>query len=252
MRDKNDVIKRAAAKALFEIGGTDNWTRVVRAKKDDDPQIRLIALASAAALKGPEGDSVIVAFMEDPDDDVRVAALYQVRDRKLKDGRPKLKTMVMSPKPKEKAAAIQAVAVLNETETEHREFFDTYSKALFDPDPDIQLAAVQGIQFIIDPKVVPLLQSGILLNHKDPRVRAAALIALGRSRDHNCVEDIARGFVDSERIVQAAAIEGLRLLAHVKGLKPLQEFVNQTDDAELKAAAQKAVEEIQNKPKGIL
>lgn len=252
MRDKNDVIKQAAAKALFDIGGTDNWTRVLRAKKDDDPKIRLMALASAAALKNSDGDSAIVAFMEDPDDDVRVAALIQVREKKLKDGRPRLKTMVMSPKPKEKAEAIKAVAVLNETSDEHREFFDLYAKGLFDPDPEIQLAAVQGIQWIIDPKVVPLLQSGILLNHKDPRVRAAALIALGRSRDHNTVEDIARGFVDQEKVVQAAAIEGLRLLGHNKGLKPLSEFVNFTDDADLKAAAQKAIEEIQNKPKGIL
>lgn len=252
MRDKNDVIKRAAAKALFEIGGVDNWTRVLRAKKDDDPQMRLMALAAAAALKSPEGDSAIVAFMEDPDDDVRVASLVQVRERKLKDGRARLKTMVMSPKQKEKAEAIKAVAVLNETEAEHREFFDLYARGLFDQDPEVQLASVQGIQWIIDPKVVPLLQSGILLNHKDPRVRAAALIALGRSKDHNTVEDIARGFVDQEKIVQAAAIEGLRLLGHNKALKPLQEFFNYTDDPELKAAAQKAVEEIQNKPKGIL
>ncbi|GEM_PF-4541643 len=252
MRDKNLVIKRAAARAIFEIGGKDNWTRVLRARKDEDAQIRLIALASAAALNAPEGDTAIVAFMEDPDDDVRVAALVQVRERKLKDGRARLKTMVMSPKPKEKAEAIKAVAVLNETEEEHREFFDLYSRGLFDPDPEIQLASVQGIQHVIDPKVVPLLQSNILLNHKVGKVRAAALEALGRSRDHNNVEYIVRGFVDTEREVQSAAIEALRLLGHAKAIKPLQEFVNQTDDEELKVQATKALEEIQNKPKGIL
>ena len=97
-------------------------------------------------------------------------------------------------------------------------------------DAEIQLASVQGLQWIVDPMVVPLLQSGILIMHKDARVRAATLIALGRSKDYNVIEHIARGFADSEIDVQKAAIEGLRLMGSKKGLTPLKEFIKQTDD----------------------
>ena len=85
---------------------------------------------------------------------------------------------------------------LNSTEPEHREYFRTYKTLLLDMDPEMQLAAIQGIQWIVDPTVPPLLESGILLMHKEGRIRAATIVALGRSRDFNVIEFIARGFAD--------------------------------------------------------
>ncbi len=252
MKDKELVIKQAAVKALYEIGGEGNWERLLTMKNDPDPKIRSLVVDSALALKNEKGDKVILEKLDDEDDDVRIQAIIGARERKLKEARSKLRQFVQARNPKQKTESMKAIVALAETEQDHKEFLDIYKNALFVSNPEIQLAAIQGIQYIIDPRVVPLLQSGILLQHKDPRIRAATLIALGRSKDFNVVEDIARGFADPERIVQEAAIEGLRLMGHKKGITPLQEYIRQTVDEDLKAKAQAAIESINNKPKGLL
>ncbi len=252
MKDKEVVIKRAAVQALNDIGGPANWKRLLKAKADTDPQVRTLVLKSALALADPEGDAVILELLADEVDEVRVLAIQEVRERKLKEARPKLKFLVEARNPQQKAEAMRAVVALSETEDDHKEYFEVYKKAIFDMDTEVQLAAIMGLQWIIDPMVVPLLQSGTLLMHKDARVRAATLIALGRSRDYNVIENIARGFADGERSVQEAAIEGLRLMGSKKAIPPLQEYIRQTDDEELKMLAQTAINDLQQGPKGLL
>jgi len=252
MKDKEAVIKRAAVQALHGIGGKRNWKRLLRMKKDSDPGIRLLVGQAALSLADENGDTVILELLADEDDAVRLDAIKSIRLRKIKSARGKLKFMVEGRDKAQKTEALRTIVALNESEEEHKEFFGIYKKLIFEMDADIQLAAISGIQWIIDPMVVPLLQSGILIMHKDHRVRAATLIALGRSRDHNVVEHIARGFADGEIAVQAAAIEGLRLMGHKKGVTPLQEYIKQSDDEDLIQKAREAIEEIQTKPKGLL
>lgn len=251
MKDKELVIRQAAVQALFEIGGEANWTRVLKAKADPDIPIRLLAVDAALAMANEAGDAVILEKLDDESDEVRVRAIIAVRQRMLKVARPKLKSFVGSRNRDMKLETMRAINALNETQDDYREFFEVYKSSLYVMDADIQLAAIEGIQHILDPMVVPLLQSGMLLTHQDPRIRAATIIALGRSKDFNTIEDIARGFADPERSVQQAAIESLRLMGHKKGLTPLQEFIRQTPDDELRSEAQAVMEEINSK-KGLL
>jgi HEAT repeat protein len=252
MKDKEVVIKRAAVQALHEIGGKRNWKRLLRMKKDPDAGIRMLVGQAALSLADENGDTVILELLADEDDKVRLEAIKSIRERKIKSARGKLKFMVGGRDKAQKTEAMRTIVALNESVEEHKEFFEIYKKLIFEMDAEIQLAAINGIQWIIDPMVVPLLQSGILIMHKDPRVRAATLIALGRSRDHNVVEHIARGFADGELTVQAAAVEGLRLMGHKKGVTPLQEYIKQSDDEDLIQKAREAIDEIQTKPKGLL
>ncbi len=252
MKDKEQIIKTAAVQAIYEIGGVRNWRRLLRMKKDPAAEIRTLVGKSALSLANEEGDAVILELLDDEDDGVRLDAIKAIRERKIKSARVKLKFMVESRNPAQKTEALRTIVVLNETGEEHTEFFEIYKKLIFEQNADIQLAAVQGMQFIVDPMVVPLLQSGILLMHEDGRVRAATLIALGRSKDHKVVEHIARGFADGEHDVQAAAIEGLRLMGHKKGVTPLKEYIKQSDDDDLIAAAKAAIEELETAPKGLL
>jgi HEAT repeat protein len=252
MKDKDGTIKRAAVTALFEIGGAKNWNRLLKMVKDSDPKLRILVGQAALSLADPAGDAVLLELLADESDEVRVAAIVAARERKIKAAREKLKFLVESRDKLLKTEALKTIVALNENQTDHQEFFEIYKKYVFEMDAEIQLASVQGLQWIVDPMVVPLLQSGILIMHKDARVRAATLIALGRSKDYNVIEHIARGFADSEIDVQKAAIEGLRLMGSKKGLTPLKEFIKQTDDEELKSLAQAAADELQAGPKGLL
>lgn len=250
--EKEQSIKVAAVHALFDIGGERNWKRVLKVKGEADPALRALALRAAQMLQSEEGDVLIVEKMDDQDEAIKLAAIVAVRERNIQAARSKLKVLVGSRKREEKLEALRSLVAVSQTEEEHRESFDTYKRLIFDMDDEMKLAALQGLQWIIDPTVPPLLQSNILLQHKDPRIRAATLVALGRSKDHNTIEFIARGFADPERQVQAAAVEGLGLIAHKKGITALEEFIRQTDDDELKIKAEATLEEIQNKPKGLL
>jgi HEAT repeat protein len=250
--EKEQPIKVAAVQALFDIGGERNWKRVLRIKDEKDPALRFIALRAGQMLQNEEGDIIIIEKMDDQDQKIKLAAIVAVRERNIQSARSKLKVLVGSRKKEEKLEALRSLVAVSATEKEHRESFDTYKRLIFDMDDAIKLAALTGIQWIIDPTVPPLLQSNILLQHKDPRIRAATLVALGRSKDHNSIEFIARGFADPETIVQGAAVEGLGLMGHKKGATALEEFIRQTDDDELKEKAQQALEDIQNKPKGLL
>jgi len=249
LKDKEPIIKRAAVQALNDIGGPKNWKRLLAIAADPDPAIRILAISAGKSLAGPEGDAAIVDRLSDEADDVRIAAVVAVRDRGIKDAKPRLKLLVESRNKAEKLETLRTLVGLNSNEAEHREYFETYKTLLFDMDPEMQLAAIQGIQWIVDPTVPPLLESGILLMHKEGRIRGATIVALGRSRDFNVIEFIARGFADPEVEVQKAAIEALKVLGHKKGIPPLEEFIKQTDDGELKALAQEAIDEI-NRPKG--
>jgi HEAT repeat protein len=249
LKDKEPVIKRAAVQALNDIGGPKNWKRLLNVKGDTDPAIRILAISAASSLANEEGDAVIVEMLSDESDQVRITAVIAARDRGVKAAKPKLKVLVESRNKAEKLETLRTLVGLNANEQEHREYFDTYKTLLFDMDPEMQLAAIRGIQWIVDPTVPPLLESGILLMHKEGKVRAATILALGRSRDFNTIEFIARAFADPEVEVQKAGIEALKLLGHKKGIPPLEEFIKQTDDGELKALAQDAIDEI-NRPKG--
>ncbi len=252
MKDKAEVIKRAAVQAIYEIGGIRNWRRLLRMKKDPSSDVRMLVGKAALSLANEDGDTVTLELLGDEDDAVRIAAIKAIRVRKLKSARGKLKFMVESRNADQKAEALRTIVALNETGDEHKEFYEIYKKLIFEQNADIQLAAVDGLQHIIDPMVVPLLQSGILIMHDDHRIRAATIIALGRSKDHNVVEHIARGFADGSREVQTAAIEGLRLMGHKKGLTPLREFQKQSDDEDLINLAGDAIDEIEAAPKGLL
>lgn len=252
MKDDAEVIKRAAVQALYEIGGVRNLRRLLRMKKDPSADVRMLVGKAALALANEEGDGVILELLGDENDGVRIEAIKAIKERKLKSARGKLKFMVESRNLDQKVEALRTIVVLNETGEEHKEFYEIYKKLVFEQNADIQLAAVHGLQHIIDPMVVPLLQSGILLMNDDARIRAAATIALGRSKDHNVVEHIARGFADGDRGVQAAAIEGLRLMGHKKGITPLREFQKQSEDESLINLAGDAIDELEATPKGLL
>jgi HEAT repeat protein len=252
MKDDNIVIKRAAVQAIHEIGGKRNWRRLLRMKKDKDPDLRIIVGQAALALENEDGDGVILELLADENDKVRIEAIRAIRKRKITSALGKLKFMVESRDENQNTEALRTIVALNETEDDHKEFYEIYKKLIFEQNPEIQLLAVQGIQWIVDPMVVPLLQSGILLMHKDERIRAATLMALGRSKDHNVVEHIARGFADGSLPVQEGAIEGLRLMGHKKGILPLQEYIKQSDDENLIIKAKDALQELETKPKGLL
>jgi HEAT repeat protein len=252
LKDKEVIVRRAAASALFGTEDAAVSQRLLKASDDDDPQVRGVVVDAARSLKNEKGDNVILTLIDDPDDKVKLAVVKAIGERGLKQAMPKLKFRVNNRDLEMRRAVLATIVTLNETEEEHTEFMNVYQTAIFDVDTEIKLSGLEGIQWISDPNIVTILQDGTLTFHKDPRVRAQTLLGLGRSRDHNTIESIARGLDDKDAMVKEAAIKALKILGHKNGAVPLEEFLKVSDDKNLVPLAKEALEAIKNPSKGLL
>ncbi|MBM4371036.1 MAG: HEAT repeat domain-containing protein [Deltaproteobacteria bacterium] len=253
LKDPDVTLRRSSALALRDTGDPEVLSKLVTAATDTDAQVRLTVTEGAAALGNEEGDQVLLALIDDPDDGVKLAVVKAIGVRKVKAAMEKLKFRVTHRDLEMRRAALRTIVSLNETPEDHKQFLQVYQSAIFDPDVEIKIAGLEGIQWINDPNVVALLTDGTLKFHPDPRVRAVTLLGLGRSRDFNVIEDVARGLALTEPPeVQRAAIQGLKLMGHKKGLQPLQEFVVAMEGEELAELARDAIQAIENPPKSLL
>ncbi|MFH1530310.1 MAG: hypothetical protein ABIK09_06190 [Pseudomonadota bacterium] len=253
LKDKDVTLRRSAAMALRDTLDPEVQSKLMEASVDPDLEVRLTVVDAATTLSNEQGDRILLSLIDDPDDKVKLAVVKAIGVRKIKEAIEKLKFRVDHRDLEMRRAVLATIVALNDTPDDHKQFLGIYQKAIFDSDVEIKLAGLQGIQWINDPNVVALLTDGTLKFHKDPRIRAITLLGLGRSRDHNVVEDVARGLALTEPPeVQKAAIIGLKLMGHKKGLQPLQEFVVATDSAELGELAKEAINVIENPPKSLL
>ena len=251
--DPDVTLRRSSALALLDTKDPAVLAKLMEASADQDAQVRLTVVDGAIALQDEQGDKVLLSLIDDPDDKVKLAVVKAIGVRGIKEAMEKLKFRVNHRDLEMRRAVLATIVVLNETPEDHKQFLQVYQKAIFDVDVEIKIAGLTGIQWINDPNVVALLTDGTLKFHKDPLVRAATILALGRSRDHNVVEDIARGLSLTEPPeVQRNAIIGLKLMGHKKGLQPLQEFIIASDSEELIELAKESINVIENPPKSLL
>ncbi len=253
LKDPDVTLRRSSAMALRDTLDPEVQGKLMEASSDADTEVRLTVVDAAITLANEQGDGILLGLIDDPDDKVKLAVVKAIGQRKIKAAIEKLKFRVTHRDLEMRRAVLATIVALNETPDDHKKFLSVYQTAIFDPDTEIKIAGLTGIQWINDPNVVALLTDGTLKFHKDPRVRAATLLGLGRSRDHNVVEDVARGLALTEPPeVQRNAIIGLKLMGHKKGLQPLKEFVIATDNEELANLAKDAINVIENPPKSLL
>ncbi len=253
LKDKDVTLRRSSAMALRDTLDPEVLGKLMEASVDQDVEVRLTVVDAATTLANEQGDGILLSLIDDPDDKVKLSVVKAIGVRKIKAAMEKLKFRVNHRDLEMRRAVLATIVALNETPNDHKGFLTVYQKAIFDPDVEIKLAGLTGIQWINDPNVVALLTDGTLKFHKDPRVRAITLLGLGRSRDHNVIEDVARGLSLTEPPeVQQNAIIGLKLMGHKKGLQPLKEFVIATDNEELATLAKEAINVIENPPKSLL
>ena len=253
LKDPDVTLRRSSALALLDTKDPKVIAKLMEASADQDAQVRLTVVDGAITLQDEQGDKVLLSLIDDPEDKVKLAVVKAIGVRGIKEAMEKLRFRVNHRDLEMRRAVLFTIVSLNETPEDHKQFLQVYQKAIFDADVEIKAAGLMGIQWINDPNVVALLTDGTLKFHKDPKVRAATILALGRSRDHNVVEDIARGLALTEPPeVQKNAIIGLKLMGHRKGLQPLQEFIIASDNEELIELAKESIDVIENPPKSLL
>ena len=234
LADTDKDIRRSAAFALARIPDPAVVASLVALKDDPDGTIREQVAIAVAASKLADADAVLLKFLDDTDKGTKRSAVEGLRTRKVKSAMQKLRFLVENPDDGIRRAVMHAVVELSAPE-DWEGLFNIFSKALFDQDAEVKTWAVRGISVRRDPRIPGLLAP--LAGDADMGVQVAALTALGGSGDPAAVEYIAGALIDPHKEVKVAALDALGALKLEGSKKPLQEFIKNEPDKDLKAKA---------------
>ena len=235
LKDTDADIKRSAAFALARMKDASVVASLVTLKDDPDAAIREQVAIALADSKHPQADEILLKYMQDTKVAVKVAAVDGLRKRKVTSALQQMKFQVRHPKVEVKRAVMHALVELS-SDKDWDGFFQIWSNALFDTDPDVKIWAVRGLARRKDPRLPGLFAP--LVTNSDDRVKVAALKALGSTGDPSAVEYITRGLLEAKaKDVKLAALTALETLNVESAKKPIMEFVKNETDAKLKERA---------------
>ncbi|MGM0577039.1 MAG: HEAT repeat domain-containing protein [Myxococcota bacterium] len=234
LKDDEDAIRRAAAYALARIDDPTVVEDLVALKGDEDPVVRQQVALALTGGKHPEAESILLSYLDDPDNRVKLQAVKAVRKRQMAAAFDKLKWMSEYRHTEIRREVMKALITLAEPGDEA--LFDLYQQRLYDEDPQIRISAIEALsQYEKDARVVTVI--GGAVTDQDKQVKLKALEVLSRSDDANAVEQVVRGLFDTDTEIKMAALDALERLGSPKAIQALQEFVLNEDDAAVKTRA---------------
>lgn len=168
-------VRRAALEKLGTLpGASPDPARA--ALTDDDAYVRRAAVQAYAKLAGDECVDTLVARLDDPHQDVRVATIAGLlRDAGVEGaivGGSRLEQLIVSGEPEARTEAALVLGAVGPGA------YRPLKKLLADADPAVRRAALRACESVADARLIPLLSE--LLRDPAVRVRAAnALSAIG-------------------------------------------------------------------------
>jgi HEAT repeat protein len=228
--DKTPAIRQAAVYALARVKDKSVLDDLVAMQADPDPVIRAQVAHAMSGANHPQADKILIAYLDDFEQPVKLNAIRAVRERKMTAAFDKVKNLVASRSLDIRREVVKTVMVLAEAGDPN--LFETYQGLLYDQDAEIRLMAVTGLaDYVGDPRVAPAV--GGAVTDDDLAVKLKAIGVLGTTSDGNAVEQVIRGLFDSTkdaRQVKMAALDALESIGLPRAVKAIQEFVlNETD-----------------------
>ena len=169
------VVRRAALEKLHTLPGA-SAAPARAALEDADALVRRAAVEAYAKLAGDECVDALIARLDDPQMEVRVATIAGLlRDAGVEGaivGGARLEQLIVAGKPEARTEAALVLGAVGPGA------YRPLVKLLADPDPVVRRAALRACESVADPRLVSLLVG--LLADPAVRVRAAnALAAIG-------------------------------------------------------------------------
>jgi HEAT repeat protein len=203
--------------------------------KDADPYVRRDACESAEESRGTEYIQDLAAVLEDEDLSVREAALNALISI---GGTPVAEAILPILRSEDVAIRNMGIEIL-----EHlgRDAVGPVLSILKDTDDDVVKFGVDILSKIEDERVEKALAT--LIEHKNPNVRAAVALCLGKTKAPAAVPTLLKALGDSEEWVRFSAIEGLGQLEDKSALDALLNIIEK-DSGLVQEAALDAVARI--------
>lgn len=235
------TIRQAAAYALARVKDDSVVNDLVALKGDADPMIREQVAFAVSASNHPQADAILLAYLDDGDNRVKLQAVRGVRQRKLAAAFEKLRWLTEYRQTDVRREVMQAV--LDLAQPADPALFEVYQNRLYDDDARVRLLALEGLaQYSKDTRQAPAVGGAVV--DADSRVKLKALEILSGSEDESAVEQVIRGLFDDAKEVKLSALAALEKIGSGKAKKALQEFILNEGDEEVKRRATEVLDKL--------
>jgi HEAT repeat protein len=264
-RDPVAGVRRFALEALGNLGrGAENGTTCVHALKDPDPEVRAAAvrmlgkiaahpdarLRSAsddpapsvrrelARLSSRLGDALVRSLVvEDPDADVRAAALWRLVDAPRASLFGACLAGADDPEWRVRWAAVRALGAVRDERGKKR-----LLSSLLDRHEKVRAAAARALGEIFGPRLADALASE--LSTPDPALRRALVYRLAEIGTEDAIASILEREIDESPEVREALAHALAETDASSAIPALERLAGDTD-MDVRAAAQTALHRLQ-------
>jgi HEAT repeat protein len=244
LSDPDQGIKKAAIYTLARINDEKVASILLPLENDKDPEIREQVAIAARNCTGAKADGILLKYLNDEEDKVKLNAVIGVREHKLKEGLESLKQMARYGKDVIRREVWKAIVELM-PQQDHAAHVQFFIDAFFDPDSEIRFMVIDGVRDIKEQRVM-LALSG-LVTDKSSKVKIKAIEALAEQKNDDAVEHIFRAFFDEDKAVRMKVLEALDTLGSVKAIDPLKEAFTMEKDPDIKKKASEVLEKLLNK-----
>lgn len=199
---------------------------VIRNLRNPDAKVRLSALEVLHEAKYPEAIGPIAPLVNDPVDDVQLAAIqtelsfYLVDDVKA---RRRVGFVIEKRSPAVAQAAFNLPPSRRWPRATPPELVAALVKAIDDENPRVRLEAVYAIGIVGNPPLAPPDAQGLIkaLDHYDPAIRTAAGEVIGRLKVTDAGDALFKAINDSQPPVRYAAMHALGRLREARAIGAL-------------------------------
>ncbi|MCA9646292.1 MAG: HEAT repeat domain-containing protein [Polyangiaceae bacterium] len=199
------ALRRRAATRLLELPDAVGRRLTLKALKDEDNEVRLLAAQAALELEPKGAGELVAGWLNDAEKRVRLVACEVLAISPSKNAIMPLGRVLGDPDPGVRVAAARALGASAE-----KDAVMPLLGHLDDKHPDVREAVIEALTELGDARAVaPII--GKIQDSRGP-VRIAAAGALGRFGDKRAVSALILALRDTEREVRIKALESLGAL----------------------------------------
>jgi HEAT repeat protein len=173
LQDPEEMVRSAASRALDRVEGLERLHDIVETARAGETPVRIRAIHFLAYLNTPEAVDSMLSFLQDQNQDIRVATVKALQARTPERALIPLFACLDDPEISVVQGAIDTLSFYMDPRV--TEFILPY---LADPDTETASTAAEALGRNGDPRAEPHLIS-VLSESKDPFLRSKAAEALG-------------------------------------------------------------------------
>lgn len=241
LSDPDPAIRKAAVYALARVPDPDIADSIMALHKDPDPEVRAAAVLAASRSNSPQANDIIVSALSDEQDSVKALALKVLEERKVPQALESLKLLCSHGNEEIRLSAVKGyLALLSPAEAAND--LDFLTRLLYINDPRIKVLVLETVKKVHDRRAIIAMSS--LVIDPDKGVKKAAVEALASTGEKDALEGIEKAVFDTDREIRLMAIDALVTLGRKEAIDFLMEVIKMEQDAEVKARAERAMQEL--------